>query len=167
VSSASLRVAGDEIDERIIEFVKLRYSLLIGVPTAERTKIALADARPSKEIFQVVRGRDLESGLPRSIKVSNFEIFEALSPSFEIILEATVHLFEEAPPELVSDVMQSGIMLCGGGALIRNFDVVLAERLHVKVTIAEDPLTAVVRGCAKLLVDRDLLKKVSYSDRKR
>lgn len=165
VESVSLRVAGDAMDERIIEFVKLQYSLLIGVPTAERTKIALADARPGKEVYQVVRGRDLETGLPRSIRMTNFEIYEALSPAIEEILSAAVHLFEEAPPELVSEVMETGLMLCGGGALIRNLDVVLAERLNLKVSISEDPLTSVVRGCGKLLNDRALLKKVSYTDR--
>lgn len=162
VESVSLRIAGDKMDTDIIEFVKLRYSLLIGEPTAERTKIALADARPNKDVFQVIRGRDLESGLPRSVKIGNYEIYSALKPSLDAIVGAAVALFEEAPPELISDIMQAGVILSGGGALIKNLDVVLSEALNIKVKIAEDPLTAVVRGCAKLLTDRQLLKKVSH-----
>jgi len=162
VDSVSLRTAGDKMDTDIIEFVKLRYSLLIGEPTAERTKIALADAKPTKEVFQVVRGRDLETGLPRSVKLSNFEVYEAIKSSLNEILECALALFEEAPPELISDVMQGGLIFCGGGALIKNLDVVLSETLNVSVVIAEDPLNGGSSGMCQILTDRPLLKKVSH-----
>ncbi len=164
--STSLRTAGDSMDEAIIEFVKLKYSLLIGQPTAEQTKIALADAAPTHEMFQVVRGRDLETGLPRSVRITNFELYEALKGSFAAISDAVIQLFEEAPPELVAEVLENGVVLTGGGSLIRHLDQELGKRLKVAVRIAEDPLTTVVRGCGKLLSDKKLLSQVAYKNRK-
>jgi rod shape-determining protein MreB len=161
----SIKVAGDAMDEAIIHYVKLKYSLLVGQPTAELTKITLADAYPGKEVFHVVRGRDLESGLPRSVRLTNYEVSEALSPLFEEIAETVSDLLKESPPELVSDVLQSGIVLTGGGALIRNLALYFEKELDVSVTISDDPLTSVVRGVGKLLTDRGLLRAVEYKSK--
>lgn len=160
--SNSTRIAGDFMDRAIADYVKIRFSLLIGQPTAEKTKITLADAQPEREVFHVIRGRDLESGLPRSVRISNKEVHEALAPAFESFVEQTKQVFEEASPELLGEVLSTGVLLSGGGALIRNLDVYLSTQLKVVVRVAEDPLTSVVRGCGKLLQDRALLRKVCY-----
>jgi len=167
VLNRSLRVAGDEMDEAVANFLRLKYSLLVGLPTAEEVKIALGSAFPlasgKQERQTVVRGRDLESGLPRSLKVGESEIREALSPIISQIVSAISDLLEETPPELVSDIMNRGIVLCGGGSQIVGLDKRVAEETKMPVWVADDPLMAVVRGCGKVLEDSSLLAKVRVS----
>lgn len=163
VLGRSIRVAGDEMDEAIINYVRLKYSLLLGQPTAEEVKIAIGSAINAKEKFAVVRGRDLESGLPKSIKLSSNEIREALSPTIQEIIASIADTLEETPPELISDVMGKGIVLAGGGSLIAGIDKMISEATKMPVWVAEDPLTCVVRGCGKLLENSRLLKKIRVS----
>ena len=162
VLGKSVRVAGDEMDEAIINYTKLKYSLLLGLPTAEKVKILIGSANydNSAETFAVVRGRDLETGLPKSIKLSSEEVKEALAPILREIIGNIKDLIEETPPELVSDIMQKGIFLAGGGALLRGIDKAISDETKMPVTIAEDPLTCVVRGCGVVLENPALLKKI-------
>ncbi len=159
-----LRIAGDEMDQAIINFIKLKYSLLLGQATAEDLKIQLGSAlapkvEDGKERQLVVRGRDLESGLPKSIKIQSSEVREAIAPVIRQIIDQISDLVEEAPPELVTDIVGKGIVLCGGGALIANLDKLIAEETKMPVWVADEPQTCVVRGCAKLLSDEKLLNK--------
>ncbi len=165
VLGRSIRIAGDEMDEAIINYFRLKYSLLLGQPTAEQVKISIGSASPIKESFAVVRGRDLETGLPKSRKLSSDEVREALNPIIQEIVTTIKDALEEAPPELVGDVMKNGIVLAGGGSLIPGIDRMIGEATKTKVIIAEDPLTCVVRGCGKLLSDRSLFKKVHVTTR--
>jgi rod shape-determining protein MreB len=164
VLGRSVRVAGDEMDEAIINYVRLKYSLLLGQPTAESVKIGIAsivtDTGEAKEKFAVVRGRDLETGLPKSIKLANSEISEALAPIIQEIIGNIVDTLEETPPELTSDIMERGIILAGGGSLLPGIDKAISEATHMPVWVAEDPLTCVVRGCGICLENSDLLKKI-------
>lgn len=159
-----LRVAGDEMDEAIISYMRLKHSLLLGEATAEEVKIELGTAyslgRGKKEKQVVVRGRDLESGLPKSVRVSTNEIREAIAPVIRQILETISDVIEETPPELISDIVARGIVLCGGGALIGGLDKLIAEETKMPVWVADDPMTAVVRGCGEVLEDDKLLKQV-------
>jgi len=164
VLNRSLRVAGDEMDEAVANFLRLKYSLLVGQPTAEEIKITLGNAYPAKEEKQmVVRGRDLEKGLPKSLKISSSEIREALAPTVRQIVSSVSDLLEETPPELVSDLLSRGIILCGGGAQLAGLDKLIAEETKMPVWLADDPVTAVVRGCGKLLDDPGLLARVKVS----
>ncbi len=160
VLGRSVRIAGDEMDEAIINYVRLKYSLLLGQPTAEAVKISIGSVVPAKDKFTVVRGRDLETGLPKSIKLTSSEIQEALGPVIQEIVANIVDTLEETPPELTSDIMERGITLAGGGALISGIDKVIAEATKMNVWIAEDPLTCVVRGCGIVLENPDLLKRI-------
>ena len=161
VLGRSVRIAGDEMDEVIIGYVRLKYSLLLGQPTAEAVKMTIGSAYPmEKEKFMVVRGRDLETGLPKSIKITSTEIREALSPIVNEIITNIKDIVEEAPPEIVSDIMQKGLTLAGGGALLQGIDKAISESAQMPVTIAEDPLTCVVRGCGKVLENPMLLKRI-------
>jgi len=166
VLGRSVRIAGDEMDEAIINYVRLKYSLLLGQPTAEAVKISIGSAGPSKEgngkntKFAVVRGRDLEAGLPKSVKLSSGEIQEALSPILQEIVGNIVDTLEETPPELTSDIMERGITICGGGSLIGGIDKVISEATKMPVWIADDPLTCVVRGCGVCLEDNGFLKRM-------
>ena len=160
VLGRSVRIAGDEMDEAIISYVRLKYSLLLGQPTAENVKIGIGSVVPAKDKFAVVRGRDLETGLPKSIKLTSAEIQEALSPIIQEIIANIVDTLEETPPELTSDIMERGIILAGGGSLINGIDKIISEATKMPVWIAEDPLTCVVRGCGAVLEDPALLKKI-------
>ncbi|KKR09737.1 MAG: Rod shape-determining protein mreB [Microgenomates group bacterium GW2011_GWA2_39_19] len=161
VLNRSLRVAGDEMDEAIIHYLRMRYSLLIGQTSAEELKHQIGSAVPLKsERHYVIRGRDLENGLPKSLKVSSIEIREALAPIVQQIVTRVSHTLEEAPPELVSDIMEKGIVLGGGGSLISGIDQMMSEAVGIPVWIADDPLTTVVRGTAKVIENPGLLQKV-------
>ncbi len=168
VVNKSLRVAGDEMDEAIISFLRLKHSLLIGEKTAEEVKIAIGSAFPTEKTERqtVVRGRSVESGLPRSLRLSESEVREAIAPVIQEIVDALADTIEEAPPELMGDIIEYGIVLAGGGALIRGIDQLIATELKMPVWVADDPLTAVVRGAGKLLDDPALLKKVKVSGRR-
>ena len=164
VINRSVRIAGDEMDEAIINYMRLKYSLLLGQPTAEAVKISIGSASGGdKESFFVVRGRDLESGLPKSVKLSSFEVKEALGPIIQEIVSNIKDAIEESPPELVSDIMERGIVLAGGGSLIHGIDKAISDATKMPVVIAEDPLTCVVRGCAALLENPGLLKRIRVS----
>lgn len=168
VVNRSIRIAGDEMDEAITNFIRLKYSLLVGPQTAEAVKLAIGSAYPMEKIdrITVVRGRDIEKGLPKSVRVSESEIREALSPVIHEIIEAISETIEETPPELVGDIVEHGIVLAGGGSLIRGIDKLIAIEMKMPVWITDDPQTAVVRGCGKLLDDALLLRKVKVAARK-
>lgn len=163
VVNKSIRIAGDEMDEAIIGFLRLKYGVLVGQPTAETLKISIGSAYQAKneeERYAVVRGRDLESGLPKSLKISASEIREALSPIINQIVAGIGDLLEETPPELASDIVNRGIALAGGGSQLRHIDLAIAEATKVPVWVAEDAMTAVVRGCGRVLTDEKLLARV-------
>ena len=169
VLGRSVRIAGDEMDDAIISYVRLKYSLLLGQPTAESVKMTIGSATNGKGTvkntrFAVVRGRDLETGLPKSIKLTSNEVQEALSPIIQEIVGNIVDALEETPPELTSDIMERGITLAGGGSLITGIDEVITEATKMPVWIAEDPLTCVVRGCGICLDDLALLKKIRVTE---
>lgn len=161
VINKSLRIAGDELDDAIVSYVRLKHSLLLGLPSAELAKVSIGSTYPQKDQSQiVVRGRDLENGLPKSVKLNAGEIREAISPVINQIVEAINETVEDIPPELVGDVLEQGIALAGGGALLTGIDKTIAESVKMPVWVAEDPLTCVVRGAAHLLDEGKLLEKV-------
>lgn len=166
VVGKSLRLAGDDMDQAIINYIRLRHGLLLGDQAAEQIKVKIGSAyqRNSKtansDKMAVIRGRDIETGLPKSLRISEVEIREALSPVLSQIIEGVADLLEEAPPELTSDILEHGILLTGGGSLLPGLDRLLVERTHIPVILAEDPLTTVVRGTGKVLEDKKLLSRV-------
>ena len=160
----SVRVAGDEMDEAILDYMKKAHGLLIGERTAEHIKIAIGSAAPLDEPMSMeVRGRHITQGLPRSIPVSDTEIREALRPTVDIIVRAVRDALERIPPELSADIYDRGVVITGGGALLRNLDKRLREDTDLPVQIAEDPLTSVVLGAGRMLSNIGLLKKLAMS----
>jgi rod shape-determining protein MreB len=162
VYARSVRVAGNEMDEAIIQYIKRKYNLLIGERTAEEVKIKLGSAFPlDEEIPLEIKGRDLVEGVPKTIVVSDEEIREALAETVATIIEAVRAALEQTPPELSADIVDRGIVLTGGGALLKNLDKRLREETGLPVSIADDPLTSVVMGTGKMLTDFDLLRRVA------
>ena len=156
VSSQSIRVGGDEFDNVISQYVKKEHSLLIGERTAEEIKIVLGSAYPlAREARADIRGRDLVSGLPRVVSVTTEDIREGLEESVTAICDAVRATLDHTPPELAADIMESGILLAGGGALLRNLDQRMANETGMPITVAQDPLHAVVRGCGHVLDNLD------------
>ncbi len=152
VVSRSLRIAGDEMDEQIIQYARQKYNLFIGERMAERTKIAVGSAFPlPEEQTMTIRGRNLITGLPDSVEVSSIEIREALSGPVGAIVETIKSAIDETPPELVADLMEQGIALAGGSSLLQGLPERLSEETHMRVYRADDPVTCVVRGGAKVL----------------
>ncbi len=152
VTAQSVRVAGDEMDEAIINHMRNTYNLLIGEQTAEKIKIGIGSAYPLKrEMTMDVKGRDLKQGLPRKVVVTSEEIREALQEPVRGIVETVKATLEATPPELAADLVDSGIVMAGGGALLRGLDRVIAEEINLPVRVAEDPLTAVARGTGVFL----------------
>jgi rod shape-determining protein MreB len=186
VVSRSLRYAGDDMDQAILHYVRLRHGLLLGEKTAEDVKIKIGSAyqkgakkgqkkQPVKpeddngnidikmehgEKLAIIRGRDIETGLPRSIRISESEIREALSPVLAQIIEGIADVIEESPPELLGDILERGLLVTGGGANLSGLDQLIVERTHMPVILSEDSLTSVVRGTGKVLEDEDLLNRV-------
>ena len=189
VVSKSLRVAGQEMDNAIIHYVRLRHGLLMGERTAEDVKIKIGSAFQKSEKLKikseklkekemstmnhelltnsslrermaVVRGRDIETGLPKSLRLTEVEIREALSPVLSEILEGISDVLQEAPPELTNDILSHGILLTGGGSMLPGLDQLIIERTHIPVILSEDPLTSVVRGLGKVLENDQLLQRV-------
>ncbi len=161
VASKSIRVAGDEMDEEIINYCRQHYSLLIGERMAEEVKIAAGSAFPLEEEIEVVlRGRDIVTGLPKEVTMSSVEVREAISAPVQAIVDAVKTTLEITPPELVADLMDRGIVLAGGGSLLRGLDRRIAYEAKAKVYVADDPLTCVVRGTGVVLEDLDRLRKV-------
>jgi len=215
VVSKSLKLAGDDMDEAIMHYIRLKHGLILGERTAEDLKIQIGSAyqktparnatqsvaggedrkqktdsrktdksdeaeypssvssairppssvlrHPSSERMAVVRGRDIETGLPKSLRVTEVEVREALSPVISQILEAIADVLQEAPPELTSDILEHGVLLTGGGSLLPGLDHLIVERTHIPVIKSLDPLTSVIRGTGKVLEDEELLKRVKVT----
>lgn len=162
VYSRSVRVAGNEMDEAVINYLKRKYNLLIGERTAETIKWEIGSAFPLKEELKMeIKGRDLVEGVPKTLVISDEEIREALAEPVSTIVEAVRMALERTPPELSADIMDKGIVLSGGGALLRNLDQRLRHETGLPVVLAEDPLASVVLGTGKVLQDIELLRKVS------
>ena len=162
VYSRSVRVAGNEMDLGIIQYLKRKYNLLIGERTAEQIKIEIGSAYPLKEEIRMeIKGRDLVEGVPKTLTISDEEIREALAEPVAAIVEAVRMALERTPPELSADIMDKGIVLSGGGALLRALDQRLRDETGLPVLLAEDPLCSVVLGTGRVLQDIDLLRKVS------
>lgn len=186
VVSKSLKLAGDDMDSAIIHYIRLKHGLILGEKTAEEVKIKIGSAfqdqkakakspvfhvdgekpeeadhqEAGQERMAVVRGRDIETGLPKSLRVTEVEVREALSPVLSKIIDAIAGVLEESPPELTSDILEHGVLLTGGGSILRGFDHLIVERIHIPVLRSEDPLTSVVRGTGKVLQDDALLQRV-------
>jgi rod shape-determining protein MreB len=161
VACRSLRVAGDEMSEDIIKFARDEFNLLLGERTAEEVKIAIGSAHPEEEeLAMMIRGRDLISGLPKEVEITSSQVREALSRSIKTIVNGVKSTVEETPPELLGDVMTKGIILAGGGTMIRGLDKLIAEHTEMPVKRMEDPLTAVVRGTGIVLEDVESLRDI-------
>lgn len=183
VVNRSLKVAGYDMDQAIVHYIRLKHGLIIGEKTAEEVKIKIGSAyhkkqkaknvktndndkqseEESHERVALIRGRDVERGLPRSLRITESEIREAMGPVITEIIDSVMEVVEETPPELTSDILEHGILLTGGGALLLGMDELIVERTKIPVTVVEDPLTTVVRGCARLLDDSALLNQVKVT----
>jgi rod shape-determining protein MreB len=184
VVNRSIKLAGTEMDQAIINYVRLRHGLIIGEKTAEDTKIKIGSAfqksekrkaknakekgteeeeLESRDKVAVIRGRSVETGLPRSLKISESEVREAIGPVISQIIDSIEEVIEETPPELTSDILEHGILLTGGGSMISGIDELILDRTKVPVTLVKDPLTTVVRGCATLLEDQETLNRVKVT----
>lgn len=194
VVSRSLPIAGDNFDEAIVHYIRLRHGLLIGERTAEELKISIGSAyeltpkqekakkkkkedeeeaeeteeeeseeKKTGEKVAVIRGRDLETGLPKSIRIHTHEVREALMPVLMEIISAIMDIVHDAPPELTSDILEHGILVTGGGSLLPGVDRLIVEHTKIPVLLAEDPLTTVVRGCGKVLEDMPMLDRVKVT----
>ncbi|MFQ5432100.1 MAG: rod shape-determining protein [Nitrospinota bacterium] len=162
VYSKSVRVAGDEIDEAIVTYLKRKYNLLIGERMAEGVKMSIGSAYPLEEpLTMEVKGRDLVAGIPKTILVSDEEIREAISEVITVIIDAVRTALERTPPELAADIVDKGIVLAGGGALIKGMDILLREQTGLPIIVAEDPLSSVANGTGRTLEELDLLKRVA------
>ena len=155
----SVRVGGDEMDRAIVQYVKRKYNLLIGEKTAEEIKINIGTAMLTDETKQIgVKGRDLLSGVPKTISLSNAEVFEALTEPISVIIDAVRSALENAPPELSSDLVDRGIMMAGGGSLLKNLGILISKETGLPVKVAEDPLLCVVLGAGKVLDELDIYR---------
>ena len=162
VYSQSVRVGGDKMDEAIVQHIKRRYNLLIGERTAEHIKMEVGNAYPFDEPRSMqVKGRDMIAGVPRTVEITSDEVREALSEPVSAIIEAVRVALERTPPELAADIVDKGIVLAGGGALLHNLDVILREETRLPVMIAEEPLSCVVLGTGRVLDQLELLKMVA------
>jgi rod shape-determining protein MreB len=165
VYSQSVRVGGDKMDEALIQHMKRKYNLLIGERTAETIKCTIGNAYPSDITRTMdVKGRDLVAGLPKTVEVNSDEIRDALSEPVNAIVQAVRNALEKTPPELSADIVDKGIMLAGGGALLKDLDLLLREETGLPVVICDEPLNAVVLGSGKLLLDGQLLSLIGQSE---
>lgn len=163
VYSQSVRIAGDKMDEAIVQYIKKKYNLLIGERTAEAIKISIGNAYPTDELKEMeVKGRDLVEGIPKTIVVNSNEIRDSMMEPINAIVQGVRIALERTPPELAADIVDRGIVLAGGGALLRNLDTLLREETGLPVMLAEDPIAAVVMGAGKALSEISLLKKVTF-----
>lgn len=164
VVGRSIRVSGNAMDADIASYIRSRYGLLIGERTAEEVKMLIGSAYPMViEKETVVRGRDLESGLPRSVKINSTQIREALASVIGSIVSSVKEVIEDTPPELASDIAERGIVISGGGGMLAGLPRLISQETKMPVTVCEDPLSSVVLGCAKLLEDEPLLKKLAIA----
>jgi rod shape-determining protein MreB len=165
VYSKSVKIGGDKMDEAIINHIKRKFNLLTGERTAENIKCSIGNAWPTDEVMTMeVKGRDLVSGIPKTVTINSDEVREALSEPLNAIVDAVRRALEGTPPELAADIVDRGIVIAGGGALLRNIDVLLREETGLPVTIAEDPLSAVVLGSGHALDSLTLLRGVALQD---
>ena len=165
VYAASVRTGGDKFDEAIINYIRRNYGMLIGETTAEQIKKQIGSAFPGSEVREMeVKGRNLAEGVPRTFTISSNEILEALTDPLNSIIGTVHSVLEQTPPELGADISERGMVLTGGGALLRDIDRLLMEETGLPVLIAEDPLTCVVRGCGRALEEIDRLGMVFTSD---
>jgi len=165
VYAGSVRVGGDKFDEAIINYIRRNYGMLIGETTAETIKKTIGSAFPGSEVRELeIKGRNLAEGIPRAFTVSSNEILEALADPLNAIVSAVKQALERTPPELGADIAEKGMVLTGGGALLRDLDRLLMEETGLPVVVAEDPLTCVVRGCGKALENIDRLSSIFTSD---
>ena len=162
VYSRSVRVAGDKMDEAILQHIKRKYNLLIGLQTAELIKVTIGNAYPTEEAECIeVKGRDLVTGIPKILTIDSEEIRKAISEQVDAIIETVRIALEQTPPELSADVVDKGIVLTGGGALLKNIDALLREETRLPITITDDPLTTVVIGAGKVLDNLSILREVT------
>ena len=165
VVSRNLRIAGEKMNEDIMQYARDKFQLLIGEKTAEEIKIAIGSAVPLKEkLTAAIRGRDLISGLPKEVLITDSEISEAVAPSVNAIISEIRSVVEETPPELISDLMAKGIILAGGGSLLRGLPEMVEKATDIPTKLAEDPLTAVVRGCGIILENVESLREILVSN---
>lgn len=160
VRSKNLKIAGDKLNNDIISYIRNEFKILIGETTAEQVKKDVGAVIPGEPLETTIRGRDLITGLPREVIITDSDIREAIGQSIDILLEATKEVLETTPPEILADVMKRGIHLVGGGALIKGLDTLLFETLNIPITIAEDPLTAIARGAGIILEDIEKYRTV-------
>jgi len=162
VYSRSVRVAGDKMDEAILQHIKRKYNLLIGLQTAELIKVTVGNAYPTEEAECIeVKGRDLVTGIPKILTIDSDEVRKAISEQVDAIIETVRIALEQTPPELSADVVDKGIVLTGGGALLKNIDALLREETRLPITITDDPLTTVVIGAGKVLDNLSILREVT------
>jgi rod shape-determining protein MreB len=167
VTKTSIRVGGDEMDEAIVNYAKKAYNMMIGEQTAERIKIEIGSAFPlPEEMDMEIKGRDLVRGIPRTLRVSSVEIREALQEPVGAIVNALRECLERTPPELAADIVDRGIFMTGGGALLRGLDLLMREVTNLNIRVANDPLTCVVLGAGKILENMDSYEKVVLSSHK-
>lgn len=161
VISRSIRVAGDEMDEDIVQFMRTKHNLLIGEPTAEKVKHAIGSgyALPQENVMNV-KGRNLVTGLPNAVEVSSIEIRDAIGGSVSILVDTVKDALDDTPPELVADLMESGICLAGGGSLLKGLAERMEEEVNIRTWVADDPMTCVVRGAARVLEDYNNLRRL-------
>lgn len=162
VTALSARIAGDEMDESIISYIKKNYNLSVGYQSAEAIKKEIGAAyMPEPGLKYSIRGRDLLTGLPKTIDIRAEEIVEALSETVNAIVEAVKTCLEKTPPELAADIMDRGIFMAGGGSLLRNLDKLIADQTGIPVHIAEDPLSCVALGTGKVMEDAEIFKRIA------
>lgn len=165
VLSISVKVGGDKMDESIVSYIKKRYNLLIGERMAEQIKISIGSAYPPEAVETMeVKGRDLVQGVPKTLEINNKEIFEALEEPVGQIVQAIRDALERTPPELAADIVDRGIVMAGGGSLLKDLDIRLREETELPIILAEDPLTCVVHGAGQALGDLKLLKQISMRE---
>lgn len=164
VYSKSVRVGGDKMDEAILQYIKRKYNLLIGISTAEIIKTTIGNAYPTDNVETIeVKGRDLVTGIPKILTIDSDEVRKAITEQVETIVETVRIALEQTPPELASDIVDRGIVLTGGGSLLKNLDILLREETKVPVSVTEDPLTTVVLGSGKALDNIDILREVAIN----
>jgi rod shape-determining protein MreB len=161
VYSKSVRVGGDKMDEAILQYTKNKYNLLIGEPTAELIKTTIGNAHRSDKLEQMeIKGRDLTTGIPKIVVIDSDEVRQAINEQVKTIVETVKSALEQTPPELAADIVDNGIVITGGGALLKGLDVLLREETGLPITITEDPLTTVVLGSGMALDNIDTLREV-------
>jgi len=161
VYSKSVRVGGDKMDEAILQYIKRKYNLLIGLSTAEVIKTTIGNAYPSDHLETIeVKGRDLVTGIPKILNIDSDEVRKSISEQVETIVETVRIALEQTPPELASDIVDTGIVLTGGGSLLKNLDILLREQTKLPITVAKDPLSAVVLGSGRALDEISILREV-------